>query len=139
MTSTTSDRFPEPPAVISESAFELASLSMVRRAVKQQALKAGFSERRSADLVLAASEVASNSVIHGGGAGTLRVWTDGAALVCEFSDAGHIANPSAVTQPPATDIGGRGLWVATQMCDRMELRSGPEGTIVRLSLFLDNP
>ena len=139
MTATMSDRFPEPRAVMSETAFALPTLALVRRRVKQCAHQTGFSDRRSADLVLAASEVASNSVMHGGGSGTIRIWSDGVALVCEFSDAGHMANPSAATQPPSSDIGGRGLWVATQMSDRMEIRSSPEGTVVRLSFLLDKP
>ena len=122
----------------SEVAFELPSLSLVRRTVKKCAQQAGFSDRRSADIVLAASEIASNSLMYGGGAATMRIWNEGRSLVCEFSDAGQIANPGAVTQPPSSDIGGRGLWVATQMSDKMEIRSSPAGTVVRLSFLVDN-
>lgn len=130
------DRFPEPIAVINETAFELQTLASVRRMVKQCALDAGVSDRRTADFVLAASEVASNSVMHGGGHGIMRIWCDETSLICEFTDAGHIANLSAATQPPASDIGGRGIWVATQMSDRIDIRTSPIGTTVRLALIL---
>jgi anti-sigma regulatory factor (Ser/Thr protein kinase) len=32
--------------------------------------------------------------------------------------------------------GGRGLWLANQLCDLVELRSGPVETVVRLHMRL---
>jgi hypothetical protein len=40
-----------------------------------------------AALVLAVDEVATNSLRHGGGRGTLRIWRDADAVVCEVRDA----------------------------------------------------
>ena len=83
--------------------------------------------------MLCADELAANSLLHGGGRGELRVWRDGAALVCEVSDTGTIDDPLAGRRVPSLDrVGGRGLWLANQLCDLVQLRSGPAGTVVRL-------
>jgi anti-sigma regulatory factor (Ser/Thr protein kinase) len=84
------------------------------------------------------TEVASNSIRHGGGQGTLRVWVEDGALVCEFRDAGVISDPMVGRVRPAVNqIGGCGLWFVHQLCDLVEIRSGPgEGTRVRLHVDL---
>lgn len=87
------------------------------------------------ELTLAASELAANSVRHGGGAGAIAVWHDAERVCCEVRDAGSITDPLAGRLAPATDrSGGRGLWMANQLCDLVQIRSGPYGTVVRLHL-----
>jgi anti-sigma regulatory factor (Ser/Thr protein kinase) len=88
--------------------------------------------------VLAVHELATNSVRHGGGRGTCRLWRDGAALVCEVSDRGWITDPQAGRRRPAADQpGGRGLWLVHQLCDAVELRTSPSGTVVRVRMSGD--
>ena len=85
--------------------------------------------------MLAVHELATNSVRHGGGHGTCRLWRDGTALVCEVSDHGWITDPMAGRRRPAADQpGGRGLWLVNQLCDAVELRSSPAGTVVRVRM-----
>jgi anti-sigma regulatory factor (Ser/Thr protein kinase) len=88
----------------------------------------------TADLVAAASELAANSVAHGGGSGTLRIWRERPRLLVEFEDRGTIAEPLAGRfRPPPTQEGGRGLWLANQLCDLVQIRSSAAlGTTVRL-------
>ena len=63
--------------------------------------------------MLAANEIATNSIRHGGGEGTLLAWIDGDAVVCEISDEGQITDPLVGRRrPPADAAGGRGLWLA---------------------------
>ena len=82
--------------------------------------------------MLAANELASNSVRHGGGFGVLRVWVDGDAVVCEVRDQGRIGDPLAGRHTPQLDqVGGWGLWIVNQTCDLVEVRSGSAGTVVR--------
>ena len=40
-------------------------------------------------------------------------------------------------RPEVTQLGGRGLWLANQLCDLMQIRSGSGGTRVRLQMAID--
>jgi anti-sigma regulatory factor (Ser/Thr protein kinase) len=72
--------------------------------------------------VLAVNELAMNSVRHGGGRGTLRVWQEQDVLSCEVSDSGRLDDPLAGRQRPSNaQIGGYGLWLANQVCDVVQL------------------
>ena len=87
--------------------------------------------------MLAVDEVATNSLRHGGGRGTLRIWRDEGALVCEVRDAGRIEDPMVGRERPAVDRdGGRGLGMVHQLCDLVQLRSFPNGAVVRLHVYL---
>jgi anti-sigma regulatory factor (Ser/Thr protein kinase) len=113
--------------------FGLAELPEVRVRVAAAAERAGLDPRGVADLVTAASELAANSVMHGGGSGLLRLWRENATLLTEVSDRGRIEEPLVGRlRPPVTQEGGRGLWLANQLCDLVQIRSGEEGTVVRL-------
>jgi anti-sigma regulatory factor (Ser/Thr protein kinase) len=129
---------PEPRAVQATLEFNGNGLRPVRRLVSTEAARAGFTSQPIADLVLAVSEVAANSVEHGGGRGTVRVWRDGHVLVCEIRDGGHIDDPLVDRRRPAPgQPGGRGLWLANQLCDLVQLRSFTTGTTVRLHMHRD--
>jgi anti-sigma regulatory factor (Ser/Thr protein kinase) len=87
--------------------------------------------------VLAVSEVATNSIRHGGGQGEIRAWTDGGSLVCEVTDRGHITAPLAGRERPAMNDGhGAGLWLANQLCDLVQVYSSAHGTTIRLYLAI---
>jgi anti-sigma regulatory factor (Ser/Thr protein kinase) len=125
----------EPPARAAELAFAGDSLEALRQFVGERAGLAGMNAARRADLVLAANEVATNSVLHGGGDGTLLVWRDGDTLVCDLRDSGCFDHPLAGRERPRPDrVGGHGLWLANQLCDLVQVRSFPIGTVVRLHL-----
>jgi anti-sigma regulatory factor (Ser/Thr protein kinase) len=128
----------EPPSIQANLTFNGAGLRPVRRLVSTQAARAGFTSRPIADLVMAVNEVAANSLQHGGGAGTLRIWRDGDVLVCEIRDSGHLRDPLADRRRPAPTIdGGRGLWLANQLCDLVQVRAVEQGTTVRLHMHRD--
>jgi anti-sigma regulatory factor (Ser/Thr protein kinase) len=126
---------PPPPAQPAELRFTVEELCELRAFVAQHAHGAGLSPQRSSDMTLAASELATNSVRHGGGSGTLRVWTEHDALLCEVSDRGHIDEPLAGrVRPNGGQHVGRGLWVVNQLCDLVQVRSMPTGTVVRIHM-----
>jgi anti-sigma regulatory factor (Ser/Thr protein kinase) len=105
--------------------------------VAARAVEAGLAHDRAGDIALATSEVAANSVRHGGGGGTLRTWHTDDAFVCEVRDAGHIEDPlvgRSIPQPVAN--GQRGLWLVNQLCDLVQLRSLEDGVVVRLHTAL---
>jgi anti-sigma regulatory factor (Ser/Thr protein kinase) len=124
---------PEAPADALAIAFDRTSLAGVRDLVDARARLAGLSERAAGDLVLAVNELATNSVVHGGGQGVLRVWCEPDVLICEVSDAGGIVEPLAGRQRPAREgLGGHGLWLCNQLCDLVQIRAFPGGGVVRL-------
>ena len=59
------------------------------------------------------------------------------AVVCEVRDGGHIDAPLVGRERPSLERpGGRGLWLVNQLCDLVQIRSFPTGTVVRLHMRL---
>ena len=55
----------------------------------------------------------------------------------EVSDEGVVDNPLAGRHQPEQEAPqGRGLWMVNQLCDLVQLRSGPQGTQVRIHTWL---
>jgi anti-sigma regulatory factor (Ser/Thr protein kinase) len=109
-------------------------LASVRALVARQADAAGFGAMRAAELVVAVNEVATNSIRHGGGRGTLTIWQDESAAICEISDRGRFDRALADRERPQTSTAPRGLWLANQLCDLVQIRTHPDGTVVRLHM-----
>lgn len=127
------ERLPEPQAPAHQLAFGGGNLAAVRALVTRSARRLGLAARAVDELALAAHELATNSIRHGGGRGRLRVWRDADAVVCEVSDAGHIADPLVGRSSREFDAeGGRGLWMVNHLCDLSQIRTGPGGTVIRL-------
>jgi anti-sigma regulatory factor (Ser/Thr protein kinase) len=124
---------PAPPANARCVAFDAKSLRTVRSVLTELARTSGLSDDRTADLVLAVNELATNSVTHGAGTGTLTFWADGHSLICDVFDSGHLHDPLAGRRrPDPRDVGGRGLWLANQLSDLTQLRRMTAGTRIRL-------
>lgn len=129
---------PEAPAGSRTLDFGRRELAEARDMVARLAADAKLPRDRNTDLVAAVSELAANSVLHGGGSGRLRVWREQDALVAEVRDEGRIEDPLAGRLRPGLEQeGGRGLWMVNQLCDLVQIRSGPEGTGVRLRMGLN--
>lgn len=117
--------------------FTWDTLRSVHDDVLDRAVAAGISGERSCDLALAVHEVATNSVVHAGGEGVLRIWRRAGALVCEVRDRGRIADPLVGRhQPDVNGQHGRGLWMVNQLCDLVQIRSRDAGTTVRIHTWL---
>jgi anti-sigma regulatory factor (Ser/Thr protein kinase) len=120
--------------------FDRFSLATLRDSVRRLAASAGIPFDRASALVLAVNEIATNSIRHGGGAGRLAVWLENGVLVCEVSDPGRLGDPLADRRRPGPGVESpRGLWTANQLCDLVQVRSGPDGTAVRLHLTATGP
>ena len=133
-----SEPFAEPRGAYEAMTYTIDDLTTLRDRVTQWAASYGLPADRTRDLMLAVSEVASNSIRYGGGRGRMRVWAADGALVCELRDSGVIDDPLVGrTRPAANQIGGCGLWFVHQLCDLVEIRSGPRlGTHIRLHMDL---
>jgi len=113
------------------------TLQSLRRFVAQSATVFGLGDDRVDDLVLATNEVATNSILHGGGTGTLQMWVEQESVTCEIRDKGWIRDSILRRpRPPAISSDGRGLWIARKLCDRVEILSSRSGSTVRLHMGL---
>jgi anti-sigma regulatory factor (Ser/Thr protein kinase) len=109
-------------------------LAALRAAVASEARRADVARERLAELLLAVHELAINALTHGGGDAVLRMWTEERDFVCELADSGSgfERRYAGYVTPTPDDLGGRGLWLARQVTDLVEVRSGPDGTRVRV-------
>jgi len=129
--------YPQPPppdlgTPVSELHFRAPDLGGLRHLVAGIAAAGGLGPDRVADAVLAVNELASNSVEHGPGSGRLRLWT-GDGLVAEVADAGRMSQPfPGMVLPPPAGARGRGLWLASELSDVLQVWTG-DGTVIRLS------
>jgi serine/threonine-protein kinase RsbT len=112
----------------------------VRQRVRALAVEAGFSLVDQTKLVTAASELARNTVVHGGG-GTaeLELLVDGArrGVRLTFRDHGPGIPDVAEAMRDGFTTGrglGLGLGGARRLCSEFEIQSRPgEGTVVRVA------
>jgi anti-sigma regulatory factor (Ser/Thr protein kinase) len=131
------DPLAEPPAGTPKRGFDMNELHAARAWVAAQARAAALAPERLADLLLAFNEIATNSIRHGGGSGSVSIWSEREALICEVRDSGLIADPLAGRRrPTAGALGGRGLWIANQVADLVQLRSAETGSVVRIHMRL---
>jgi anti-sigma regulatory factor (Ser/Thr protein kinase) len=125
---------PDPPPDAEELTVTLGALSDARQLVHARAAEVGLGAR-SDDFALAVNEVLSNSINHAGQDGTLRIWQDADALVCEVRDGGHIVQPLIGREEPSIgQIGGHGIWLVNLVCDLVEVRSNESGSAVRMRM-----
>ncbi len=124
---------PEPPAHATRVTFHGGDLAALRRRLRDVADGAGLGRPARDNLVLAMHELAANSILHAGGGGVLSFWREPDALVVEVRDRGRIDD--ALVGRGTLDLDaetGRGIWMANQLCDLVQVRSGADGTQVRL-------
>jgi len=128
---------PPPPSGALELPYD-RDLASVRRLVFASARGGGLPASRASDLLIAVGELTANTLAHTSGSGALTMWATGTAVICEVRDSGHITDPLAgqLRPGPATLGGGRGLWCVHQLCDLVQVRTGADGTTVRVHMRL---
>jgi anti-sigma regulatory factor (Ser/Thr protein kinase) len=122
-----------PPAVDLDQSFDATGLYALRSAVAAHATALGLADHHLADLILIATELATNAIRHGGGTGRLRLWRADAGLHCQISDTGPgIEDPHGVSAGPVPLHldGGRGLWLVRQLCDQLQIITAGTGTTI---------
>ncbi|WP_406179848.1 anti-sigma factor RsbA family regulatory protein [Streptomyces sp. NBC_01006] len=128
---------PEPDGGVPRFSYACGELGEVRAYTESWARGTALSAGRRGDLILAVSEAAANSLAHGGGSGSLRLWkTAGGGVVAEIRDGGHLADPLAGRRRPSlTSVdGGRGLWMIHQLCDLVEIRASDSSLTLRMHM-----
>ena len=112
---------------VDELTFGLADLRDVRHRVSAAADEVGLPERRVADFALAVSEIATNAIQHGRPPAILRIWRGDGEVTCEVTDRGrgiHDDPEPGRVPPPPDSPGGRGIWLARQLSDHLEIHDG---------------
>ena len=126
---------PAPHGPADEMAFTEDDLARVRARVYRHAGEAGLGPQRTANAVLAISELAANSIRHAGGGGTVRLWTEPGEFLGEVGDGGRFDSPMVGrTRPTPVQLYGRGLWLVNQVCDLVQIRSSDRGSVVRVHI-----
>jgi anti-sigma regulatory factor (Ser/Thr protein kinase) len=126
---------PPPPASAESLAYD-TDLAPVRRLVERHACLTSLGAERVADLILAASEVAANTLGHTGSGGTFQIWHDRDEILCQAHDQGWITDPLAGRVRRGPDGRGHGLYLVNHVCDLVEVRTGPAGTTIRMHMRL---
>jgi hypothetical protein len=82
--------------------------------------------------------VGGKALLYGDPPRHLRVDLEEGLLMCQTSDSGSgLREPlSGFATPGSGAPAGHGLWVANQLCDRVEVATGRGGTDVRLYVRL---
>lgn len=112
-------------------------LPAIRQFALSQATRLGLAGERLMDVELAVAELTTNSVVHGGGRGTLAVWAEHGQLVCEVRDAGRLTDPLAGRRPPEHgQLGGRGTVLVHYVADLVRQHTGDDGTTLRFYLSM---
>jgi anti-sigma regulatory factor (Ser/Thr protein kinase) len=134
---TMSEPLPKAPSGAAQLAFGQPELSDLRDFLRGHLRDSGLSPHRIEDLLLASHEAATNCIRHGNGAGRISLWREDSRVLCEVSGNGLVTDPLVGRQTPDPRLGsGLGLWIVNQVCDLVQLRSGPEGTVVRMHMNL---
>jgi serine/threonine-protein kinase RsbW len=122
--------------LISE-AFDRSRITELRHAVTAHAREAGMTGARLDDFVVAVNELLTNAVRHGGGTGHLALWARDGAVLCDVTDHGTGLEALIPHRPPPDQPGGWGLWLVRELTDTCEIKTGPDGTAVRISSRTD--
>jgi anti-sigma regulatory factor (Ser/Thr protein kinase) len=132
-------RFPAGAPKLLDRRFGRDEIAVVRHEASGRLAAAGLAGDRLQGFVLAVNEVITNVVLHAGGQGRAVLWLAGGSAWCTVTDSGpgipeHYLRP--VVMPEAFEVGGRGIWLAHQLCDEVTVATGPIGTTIGLRIAL---
>jgi anti-sigma regulatory factor (Ser/Thr protein kinase) len=106
----------------------------LRERLASELVASGVSETKTLEMLLAATELATNAIAHGHGIEAVRFGRVNGRFVCEIVDRGAgFDDPLAGYVVPRAGIGS-GLWVARQLTWRLEFFQTPRGFTARIWL-----
>ncbi|MFJ3716422.1 anti-sigma factor RsbA family regulatory protein [Streptomyces sp. NPDC090057] len=123
---------PVPGPTVLALTYGSGSLARARHLVTEHGGRLGLTGRRLDDLSLIAAELTTNSVVHGGGTGTLTLWAEEGHVLLEVRDRGRITDPLTGHRPAARGrSGGRGLLLVNLLADLVRTHTAASGTTIR--------
>jgi serine/threonine-protein kinase RsbW len=113
------------------------TMAELRHQVLRLAAHAGLPTERAQAFAAAVHEAVANAIAHAQGGELAVVQDDQRRLIAEVRDAGP-GMPCAVafTLPPPEATSGRGMWLAGELADHIDVHANPHGTTVRLEMDL---
>jgi anti-sigma regulatory factor (Ser/Thr protein kinase) len=126
-------------SVILDRTFGRDEITVMRHQIAGRLSAVGLVGDRLHGFVLAVNEVITNVVLHAGGHGRLVLWLTAGSAWCTVTDSGpgipdrYLRAPDV---PEAFEVGGRGVWLAYQLCDEVTMATGPIGTTIGLRMEL---
>lgn len=130
-------RLSDPPASAARHCFDLDALATLPRLVAEGATVHQVPPGKRAGLADAVLELAKDCIECGDGSGTLTMWVEDHSFRCQLDDHGVVLDPMTGRRTASQGTGNRGgLWIANERCDLVQLRSGGEGTSVRVHTWL---
>ncbi|GIE67779.1 ATP-binding protein [Actinoplanes palleronii] len=130
---------PSGSPVLLDRNFGDADITVLRHEVSRLLSPISVLRDRLSGFVLAVNEVITNVVLHAGGNGRIVLRIESGAVWCVVTDSGPgIPDdlPDSDLLPGTEEIGGRGLWLAHQLCDEVTTATGPIGTSIGLRIDL---
>lgn len=115
--------------------FSVNDLPRLRELAAEWAAEAGLPPLQVGDFMLAVHEIAANAVLHGSPAAELQLRLASGGVEAMIRDGGHWVPSGRPATGPGDGL-GMGLQVARQVCDEVDIRAGPEGTVVVLRMRL---
>ena len=93
-----------------------------------------FGPETADNLALAVSEVVANAHRHGRSPVVLRLWSGPERIVATIKDSGRGIHDATIGLAPVDpdQSGGRGLWIANQLCDHLAITRSHDGFLIRL-------
>lgn len=122
-------RLSDPPTGVEERRFDRPEIGDIANRVLATAFRAGLPVERSHRLTAAVRELASDATVSG--PAVLRLWSEDGAVVCEVEDT-MVASPVVGRAPTTTRAARKGLWLANQSSDLIQVRCTDTGTTVRV-------
>jgi serine/threonine-protein kinase RsbW len=106
-------------------------LPTVRAFAQRHGEELGLTADQVMSLVIAVSELATNTLQHTSGGGRVRIWAENGQVACDVIDHGPMR--ALRRRMPAADADrGRGLAIVERLCNQVDAIAGDEETIVRL-------
>ena len=118
--------------------FDADGLHALRATLAAHASSLGAPAEQIEQLVIVASELATNVIRHGGGTGQVRLWHHGRTLFCQVSDRGPgLSDVTVGSHKPelhATD--GRGMWIIRSVATDVTIEPGHDlrGTVITVTI-----
>ncbi|GIH15618.1 ATP-binding protein [Rugosimonospora africana] len=126
-------------AVAGAARFTVEDLPVLRAFVARAARSAGLDTDRTDQFTLAVNEAATNAIRYATGWAEVTFRRGGGWLSVEIGDDGPGLPTAgrAAGRPPPTATHGRGFWLMDELCDRVEVLSGPSGTRISLAMAVE--